>query len=135
MEGKRTPGGYLRKETYSVDELLSKVEMHHTKKDIAIFDGDPIKLGSDRYKVFKSKGVCCVKCNIEGKFFAKERTYTKKESKIISWHMNLYAIDKDGNEVMLTKDHIHPVKLGGPYHLSNYDPMCQPCNTEKGHNI
>lgn len=123
---------YIRKETYPVDALLSLVEMHHTKKDVAVFDGDPIKLGSDRYKLFKMKGVCCVKCGLEGKFFAKERGLTKKEPKIISWHMNLYGINELGEEVLMTKDHIKPRVLGGPDHIDNYQPMCQVCNSEKG---
>lgn len=124
--------GYERKETYPVEALLSIVEMHHTKKDTALFDGDPIKLGSDRYKLFKKKGVCCVTCGLVGTYFAKERSATKKQPKIESWHMNLYGINAEGEEVLMTKDHIVPRVLGGPDHIDNYQPMCQVCNSEKG---
>lgn len=126
---------YVRKETYAINELLDKVEMHHTKKDVALFDGDEIKLGSDRYKLFKQKGVVCVTCGLIGMFFAKERTYTKKPTKIVSWHMNLYAIDDNGKEVLMTKDHIVPKKHDGPDHIDNYQTMCQVCNGDKGSNI
>lgn len=122
----------IRKGTYTIESLLSLVEMHHTKKDVAMFDGDPIKLGSDRYKVFKFKGICCVKCGLEGKFFAKEMPSTKKPQLIQSWHMNLYAINEEGKEVLMTKDHIKPKVLGGADHFDNYQPMCQVCNSEKG---
>lgn len=118
---------YIRKEIYQIDELLSLVKMWYSKKDIAIFDGDEIKLGSQRYKLFKSKGVICVTCGLEGKYFAKERDINTQ-----SWHMNLYGIDKQGNEVMLTKDHIKPKALEGKNNLSNYQVMCSVCNHEKG---
>lgn len=122
----------LRKETYEVDYVLSKVELHHTKKDLMYFDGDAIKMGSDRYKTFKYKGVKCVSCDLTGKFFAKERS---SGSKIISWHLNLYAIDENGKEVLMTKDHRLPKSKGGKDELENYDPMCTICNGKKGNAI
>ena len=64
---------YIRKGIYDVDWFLSNIEMNQTKDDILIVDGDPIKLGSDRYKCFKYKGTSCIKCGIKGVFFAKER--------------------------------------------------------------
>ena len=63
-------GPYVRKGIYyNIAEFLSKVEIHHTKKDLIIWDGDEIKLGSDRYKIFKTNGIKC-KCGVEGKLFA-----------------------------------------------------------------
>lgn len=124
---------YIRKEIYSIDEVLSKVELEHTKKDTILFGDDLIKMGSDRYKLFKYKGVTCVTCGLVAKFFAKERF--RKNSKIISYHMNLYGIDESGNDILFTKDHIHPKKLGGVNHISNYQTMCTICNNEKGCNI
>jgi 5-methylcytosine-specific restriction endonuclease McrA len=129
------PPPYIRKERYELHDLLSLVELHHTKADIVIFDGDPIKLGSDRYKLFKTKGTVCAECGIVGTFFAKERTFTKKTPKKVSWHMNLYAIAADGTEVLMTKDHIYPKSLGGKDELENYQPMCHICNSKKGHKI
>jgi hypothetical protein len=45
--------------------------------------------------------------------------------------MNLYAIDKNGNEILMTKDHIVPKSKGGANALYNYQPMCSHCNAEK----
>lgn len=46
--------------------------------------------------------------------------------------MNLYGYDKDGNEVLMTKDHIVPKSLGGRNCLENYQTMCCVCNCNKG---
>jgi 5-methylcytosine-specific restriction endonuclease McrA len=47
------------------------------------------------------------------------------------FHLNLYGIDSNGREVMLTKDHIIPRSKGGKNKLSNYQPMCIHCNKKK----
>lgn len=133
MKHKHKPPGkdqYIRKGIYSIDSVLKHVELETTKKELVNFDGDLIKMGSDRYKTFKFKGIECVECGVVGKFFAKEKF--AKESKIESYHFNLYAIDADGNEVLMTKDHITPKSKGGKDLLDNYQPMCTVCNTEKG---
>lgn len=123
---------YIRKETYEIKEFLDKVELHHTKSDIVILDGDPIKLGSDRYKTFKVYGVDCVHCDAKGIYFAKERTATKKPPIYETWHLNLYAERSDGKIVLMTKDHIKPKVEGGLDHIDNYQPMCEICNSKKG---
>lgn len=101
------------------------------------FDGDIVKTSSDRYKLF-AKNSCCVRCGIEGLYYAKERMvkFNKKDG---SWrptsegfHFNLYATKSDGSEVMITKDHIIPKSKGGPDNMSNYQTMCFECNVEKG---
>lgn len=126
---------YIRKEIYTTEAFLKYIEMCHTKKDIKIFDGDAIKLGSDRYKVFKFKGLKCKRCNLVGSYFAKERTLTKKEPLILSWHMNLYAINEKGEHILFTKDHILPKSKGGKDEFENYATMCYICNQIKGINI
>lgn len=124
---------YIRKETYPIDAVLKHVHLDTTKKHLVEFDGDMMKMGSDRYKTFKFKGLKCVSCGLTGAFFAKERF--NRKSDIESYHFNLYAIDNNGNEVLMTKDHIMPSTRGGVDNLSNYQPMCGPCNTEKGSKI
>jgi 5-methylcytosine-specific restriction endonuclease McrA len=126
---------YIRKEIYRPEEFLQYVEMHHTKKDIKILDGDAIKLGSDRYKVFKFKGLKCKTCNLIGSYFAKERTKTKKDPEILSWHLNLYGKNQNGEEILFTKDHIIPKSKGGKDEFNNYDTMCTICNCLKGNSI
>ena len=90
--------------------------------------GEEIHTFSDRYKVFFIKGYKCSKCGLEGKFFALEKSSENEKR----YHLNLYGIDKDGNEVLMTKDHIIPRSLGGKNTLDNYQPMCVNCNVKKG---
>jgi 5-methylcytosine-specific restriction endonuclease McrA len=63
----------------------------------------------------------------------------KKKSKnmpnINAYHFNLYAIDDNGDEILMTKDHIIPKSKGGRNHLSNYQPMCCVCNQKKDNKI
>lgn len=131
-----TYGKTLKK--YSLEEVLVHVEMlpEHTreigrygnrnKKHIE-FDGDPIKVSSDRLTLFNGKGVSCVTCGIEGSYFRKTVNGDGK-----TFHFNLYAINEKGEEILMTKDHIVPKSKGGKDAFSNYQPMCTVCNQEKG---
>lgn len=94
--------------------------------------GVQVKMTSQRYEVFKRSIVCC-ECGITGEYFAIEKTMPDHVT--MNYHLNLYAIDDDGEEVLMTKDHILPKSKGGEDILSNYQTMCQPCNTEKGNKI
>lgn len=129
-ESKKRPG-FIRKSVYSVDQVLAKV-VHHaitpqTKKAAKRdFDGDMIGMGSQRYQVFKYKGTTCVCCGLKGSYFAKER-----QRNVETYHFNLYGINEDGLEVLMTKDHIIPKSKGGKNELENYQPMCTICNREK----
>ena len=122
------------KETYRPYEILRLVFVPHwidnqppAKPSRMIIDNDPITMHSVRLRTFKEHGITCVKCGIEGQFFRKE-----KLSKDLVYHINLYAIDKMGNEVLMTKDHIIPKSKGGRNHISNMQTMCVRCNTAKG---
>lgn len=86
-----------------------------------------IKLDSQRYAVFKNN-LNCVCCGIKGEFLAIERAIAENTE---FYHLNLYGFDKEGNEVMLTKDHILPKAKGGKNEISNYQTMCSVCNGEK----
>ena len=87
-----------------------------------------IKGNSQRLQLFFTKGMKCVCCGIEGQYFAKE----KNAGTEMSYHLNLYGIDKDGNERLITKDHIVAYSNGGKNHLDNYQTMCIDCNRLKG---
>lgn len=86
-------------------------------------------MSSLRYHVFKKSNVCC-KCGLEGKYFIKER-----DSNVKRYHFNLYAIDSDGNEVLMTKDHIIPKSKGGSDNLNNLQTMCTNCNFKKADSV
>lgn len=123
--------GLIRKKIYSIEEVREKVKdvLFETdrRKAKVDFDGDLIKGNSQRYQTFFTKGCKCAACGIEGKYFAEERHLKDK-----TYHLNLYAIDNEGHEVLMTKDHIIPKSKGGIDDISNYQTMCQPCNRAKG---
>lgn len=93
------------------------------------FYGDKIKI-SERYKTFFTNGYVCPVCGLEASFFAKE-----KHVKDQSYHLNLYGKDKNGKEILFTKDHIIPKSLGGKNHYTNYQTMCTGCNCAKGSRV
>jgi 5-methylcytosine-specific restriction endonuclease McrA len=117
---------------YTPEEVLSRVIFTDKKECIREdFDGDQIKMSSQRLQCFaKENGLKCVKCGLEGKVFYKERG-TSKET---TYHLNLYAINELGEEVLMTKDHIIPKKNGGMDVMENYQTMCTNCNVQKGSN-
>lgn len=121
-----------RKEVYPIDYILANVdariygEDERHKYPIGLFDGDFIKMDSERYILFKQKGITCVSCGIQGFHFVKERPKGQKK-----YHFNLYAMSPEGYELLMTKDHIIPRSKGGKNNLSNYQPMCTVCNMKK----
>lgn len=123
-----------RKSTHSIEqirELTKDVLFEEDKRNAKVnLDGDIIKGNSQRYQTFFTKGAKCVCCGIEGKYFAKEKVSRDK-----SYHLNLYAIDENGKEVLMTKDHILPKSKGGQDHIDNYQTMCVNCNVAKGNNL
>lgn len=123
---------YIRKGIYTIEEILSQrvsTKLGKDKSAIKMIDGDPSFMSSQRYELFDKKGVTCATCGIKGEYFAKEKY---KNIKTKMWHFNLYAIDRYGNEVMMTKDHKKPRSLGGKNHIDNYQTMCVICNGIKG---
>lgn len=99
-----------RLETFNVEPILKSVR-----------DGER---GGGRLRNFAENGIRCASCGIEGEFFASER-YPGQNP-----HLNLYAM-RDGDEVLMTRDHIIPKSKGGANHIDNYQPMCAPCNQRK----
>lgn len=135
---KNKPKGYYkglyRKENITIDEVYNAVKdvlfEPDKKKSLVNINGDMIKGNSQRFQTFFTKGTKCTCCGIEGKYFGKDKHFSDKR-----YHLNLYAIDKDGNEVLMTKDHIIPSSKGGINDISNYQTMCVRCNIAKGGNI
>ena len=97
---------------------------------MVMINGDKIKGNSQRFQTFFTKGLKCACCGIEGKYFGKDKTFSD-----VRYHLNLYALDESGNEVLMTKDHIIPRSKGGANHISNYQTMCERCNQEKRNDI
>jgi len=125
----RTSAGIMiRKETYPIETILPLIG-EDGKKLIVTLGVDTVKMWSLRYRTFKAKGTKCVSCGIEGVYFAKERHSTEQSER---YHLNLYALDKDGKEILMTKDHIRPRAKGGRNTLGNMQTMCTDCNNRKG---
>ena len=122
----------IRAEKISLKEGLSLVELDkdkYLKKDV---NGDMTLTNTQGMQLFKAKGTDCVCCGAKGSFFRKEKTKGPSTSYYCNWHLNLYAINDEGKEVLMTKDHIVAKSLGGEDSLDNYQPMCQTCNSKKG---
>lgn len=90
-------------------------------------------MAKQRYKVFYDKGTFCVKCGLQGSYFALERALFNGEESVP--HFSLYGIDEQGDEVLITVDHLIPLSLGGKNTQDNKVPMCVKCNREKGNKL
>lgn len=134
---KKKPKGYYkglrRKENLTIEEVYNAVKdvlfEPEDKKAMVVINGDKIKGNSQRFQTFFTKGLKCACCGIEGKYFGKEKDFNAAR-----YHLNLYALDESGNEVLMTKDHIVPRSKGGASELYNYQTMCVKCNIAKGNN-
>lgn len=123
---------YIRAGVYDLSEVLPHV--NKARKDAPDaqkeFDGHPVWMNHVRYRVFASKGVRCAFCGLKGTFFALERHATQMECE--RFHLNLYGVDENGEEVLFTRDHIIPRSMGGTDALENQQTLCKKCNERKG---
>lgn len=111
----------IRYRTYKLEEVLPLIGKE-TKQLGARVNGD-------RLLTFK-KSQTCICCGLKATHFALESNIPKENP-----HLNLYGIDENGEEVLFTKDHIHPKSKGGKNSLSNLQTMCHPCNNFKSNKI
>lgn len=117
-----------RKSIHTITEVFRKLDIAEDLKLREFeLDGDMINAKSDRYLLFRTKGMSCLDCGITGSFFAKEKHRISER-----YHLNLYAVNESGDEVLMTKDHLKSKADGGKNHISNYGTRCKPCNEKKG---
>lgn len=91
--------------------------------------GQLIDMRAQKLRLFDQKGIVCTRCGIEGKHFALEKSRFDPTGR---YHLRLYALDNQGKEILMTKDHTIPVSKGGSKSsLKNLQPMCFNCNKEK----
>jgi 5-methylcytosine-specific restriction endonuclease McrA len=117
-----------------VDEVLPHVvfEAKNPRDDShrMTFCGESVCMSSLRLQCFARSGLSCCVCGIRGVYFGVERLPADKRC-----HLNLYARNLAGEEVLLTKDHILPRSKGGRDILSNLQTMCMFCNVAKGDKV
>jgi hypothetical protein len=118
------------KQAYKVEPILQLVPK------CTQIDGDLVRLNSARLLTFKVKGVRCACCGVEGAYFLKsiDRGVTADGKPIPHpgiWYLNLFAVNSNGDRILMTMDHILPKSLGGETHVKNLQPMCSPCNNTK----
>ncbi|MDQ3230996.1 MAG: HNH endonuclease [Pseudobdellovibrionaceae bacterium] len=122
----------IRKETVPITEILPRViftpkELSATSHPEALVNigGDLINMTSLKLQTFKENGIRCNICGCKGTYFAKEKYPAEPY-----FHLNLYAM-KNGQEVLMTKDHIVPLTKGGRDRLNNFQTLCIDCNRKK----
>lgn len=138
-------GQYIRIGQFTVDEVLPYVvdpnilfksgvknrSPEYKKLIEKDYEGHRVKMDSQRYLLFASKGVTCVECGLVGSFFGLEKNRGQEGDR---YHFNLYGI-RDGIEILMTKDHVIPKSKGGLNTLDNYQIMCFDCNIAKGDSL
>ena len=65
-------------------------------------------------------------CGLKASYFALERHEDQER-----FHLNLYGINDNNEEILFTKDHIYPKSKGGKSKIDNYQTMCIICNNKK----
>ena len=103
-------------------------ETYRNKNKKTKIDKYEIKTKDDRYLNFLTNGFKCAKCGIEAKYVNLEC------NRKLGNHLNVYGIDKNEKEVLLTKDHIYPKSKGGLDDIKNYQVLCERCNENKKDN-
>lgn len=101
------------------------------REDKKMFNGCMVNTRSPRLGCFK-RSLVCANCGRTGDVFVVE--YFPSTRPTPQPHLNLYSVQRDGQFVLMTKDHIKPAAHGGLENPENLQTMCEPCNYAKGSN-
>ena len=121
-------GNLVRVGIFEIKDVLPFVV--RDKRDagaIRSYGEHKVKMWSMRYQTFQ-KSLSCGSCGVTGQYFALEKCADDPGTR---FHFNLYAKTANGDEVLITKDHIFPKSKGGGNGLSNMQTMCKVCNEMK----
>ena len=127
---------YVRLKECDLNETLKAIKEYNDNPPInkeknkskrVEFSGQQVKLSSLRLLTFVVHGTECVDCGVKAAFFAMERHAIDE-----NYHLNLWAIRENGQQVLMTHDHILARSLGGADSITNTQTMCMDCNFEKG---
>ena len=120
------PEGYTKNKLRDLARKNPEIQLR------GIFHGANVSRYSDRYDVFR-KSLTCTKCGLKGTYFRID--IHKKDIDRQLYHFNLYGVNEEGQEILITKDHIIPKAKGGKDFFTNYQTMCVCCNKAKGDKI
>ena len=112
-----------RIKTYPTELILNFINQNQKEAYYVDEEGNRCKLR--RASVFAVRGIVCQYCKIEGKFFALEKHADD------ALHFDLYGIDDNGYEILMTIDHVKAKSKGGRNHIDNYQTLCAICNEAK----
>lgn len=121
----------------SIQQALSQFIKPNKQKRILVKLRDHqivVKRNSQRYILFKNKGLSCVCCGLTANKAYFEQNLSKFDATQPA-HINFYLVRNGMKDLLFTKDHIVPVSKGGKDVQENYQVMCQDCNTKKGNLI
>lgn len=119
----------LRLAIFTIKDIFSHIRTNKENNTNIPFLYNGREVSFRRMLIFYELGIKCIKCGIEGKFFALEEWADG------SWHMDLYGYDADNKEILMTIDHIYPKSKGGQNSINNYQIMDRICNRDKGDKI
>lgn len=122
-------------ENIPIKDVFDQMGEGRNKYISGFFHGEEVNIGTLNVRMHFHKGVGCIECGVQGAYFKMERSPGPPHIIFSEWHLNLYAVDEDGREVLMTKDHRHPKSKGGPDTLENLDPMCTTCNGKKADKV
>lgn len=126
---------YFRLAVLPLEEVMSVLKDYSVNKEKYLsgrysFNGNPsVNLSSLRLRTFTEKGTMCCTCGLEATHFAIERPKTSTKDR--DYHINLWATDWKGDEILMTHDHRLARSLGGSDTIENTFPMCFNCNGTK----
>lgn len=132
----KTNRNYIRIAMFlNAQELLDKITSCQDEF-YTLPNGYKVRTQSLRYRTFVHN-LECVECGLKGCFLALEKCLNDEggnegHKEGHGYHLNLYALNELGQEVLMTKDHIRPKSKGGEDKLENLQTMCVKCNGRKG---
>lgn len=124
-----------KKKKIPIADVFARMGEGYNQYISAFFLDEEVNLGTLNIRMHFHKGVDCIKCGAKGAYFKMERSPGPPHILYSQWHLNLYAVNSEGKEVLMTKDHRHPKSKGGQDTLENLDPMCTVCNGKKGDKV